>query len=255
MKNIFCLIALIFPGAAVLCQNISYDLSAIPDSIKKNADVIVQYENKVFTIRDIDEATLHIHTIFTVVNENGKDELDFHVFTSKYKTLEDADIKVYDAKGKLLSKHKKKEMTTQAMGEGLVEDGYVTYYTISAYNFPVTVDLEYEVKYKGTLLYPSYDILVPNQGVVESSFTARVASSLDLRYKEKNTTLKPDIKDDGKIKTYTWSVKNLTPIEYESGAVEFSERFPSVELAPNKFSFYGNNGDLSSWKNYGLWYL
>ena len=41
MKNISCLILFIALGAGSWCQTISYDLSAVPDSIKKNADVVV----------------------------------------------------------------------------------------------------------------------------------------------------------------------------------------------------------------------
>ena len=69
-------------------------------------------------------------------------------------------------------------MVTQAMGEGLVDDGYVTFYNISASNYPVTIDLKYELKFKGTLSYPSFDILTPGTGVVQSSFTAKVSVGL-----------------------------------------------------------------------------
>ena len=118
-------------------QTISYNLATIPDSIKKNAGVIMQYENKVFTLQDIDEAFLYVRRVYTVANEYGKDALDFYVSTSKFINLLDADLKVYDAMGKLISKHKKKEMMTQAMGEGLVDDGYVTYYSVNTSSFPV----------------------------------------------------------------------------------------------------------------------
>ena len=235
-------------------QTISYNLATIPDSIKKNAGVIMQYENKVFTIQDIDEAFLYVRRVYTVVNEYGKDALDFYVSTSKFVNLTDADLKVYDAMGKLISKHKKKEMMTQAMGEGLVDDGYVTYYSVNASSFPVTIDLEYQLKFKGTLMYPSYDILVPGKGVMQSSFTAKVPVGLDLRYKPKNIKLEPTVKEDGKTRTYTWEVRNLVPIEYEESAVSYENRYPSILLAPNKFKMDDYDGDMSSWKSFGNWY-
>ena len=235
-------------------QTISYNLATIPDSIKKNAGVIMQYENKVFTVQDIGEAFLHVRRVYTVANEDGKDALDFYVSTSKFINLLDADLKVYDAAGRLVSKHKKKEMMTQAMGEGLVDDGYVTYYSVNASSFPVTIDLEYQLKFKGTLIYPSYDILVPGKGVVHSSFTAKVPAGLDLRYKPKNIKLEPIIKEDGKTKSYTWEVKNVAPIAYEESAVSYENRYPSILLAPNKFKMDDYDGDMSSWKSFGYWY-
>jgi len=238
----------------VRSQTISYNLSAIPDSIKKDAKVIVQSENQIFTIEDINDATLYVHKIYTVVNEDGKDELDFFVTTSKFKSLSDAELKVYDANGKQISKHKKKEMTSHAMGEGLVDDGYVTFYTVNTSNYPVTIDLEYELKFKGTLFYPSFEILTPGTGVIQSSFAAKVPVGLDLRYKESNIKLSPAIKDDGKIKSYTWTVNNLAPFEYEEGAVSYENRYPSIVLAPNKFKMEDYEGDMTSWKSFGMWY-
>jgi len=255
MKKIRTVVAFyVLFGFGLKSQVVSYNLATIPDSIKKNAEVVVQFENKVFTIQDIDEATLYVRKIYTVVNEDGKDELDFFVATSKFKSLTDADLKVYDANGRLISKHKKKEMMTQAIGEGLVDDGYVTYYSVNTSNFPVTIDLEYELKFKGTLMYPAYDILVPGRGVVQSSFTAKVPLNLDLRHKAKNIKLSPIVKDDGKIKTYAWEVKNMAPFEYEENAVSFENRYPSIVLAPNKFKMDDYEGDMTSWKNFGMWY-
>src|SRR5258705_5384834 len=247
-------IGCIFIGFICNGQVISYNLATIPDSIKKGADVITQFENIVFTVEDIDDATYYVHTINTIVNEDGKDALDFHVFTSRFKRLGDAEIKLYDANGKLVSKYKKKDMMTHSMGEGLVDDGYVTYYSVSASVFPVTIEVEYEVKYKGTLMYPSYDILEPDKGVLQSSFTAKVPVLLGLRFKPKNINLSPAIKDDGKITSYTWEVKNLTPIEYEESAVSYENRYPSVLLAPNQFKMDEYEGDMTSWQNFGKWY-
>lgn len=254
MKNIICFILCIITTTALWSQNISYDLAAVPDSIKKNANVVIQFENQIFTVEDIDEAILHVRKIYTVANEDGKDALDFYVNTSKFRTLIDAELKVYDAAGRLISKHKKKEMLTQAMGEGLVDDGYVTYYSVNATNYPVTIDLEYELKYKGTLIYPSYQILLPGNGVMQSSFTAKVPAHLDLRHKPRNVRLSPLIKDDGKIKTYIWQASNLAPIKYEEGAVSFENRYPSILLAPNRFKMDDYEGDMTTWKNFGLWY-
>jgi len=239
---------------ALKAQLISYNLSAVPETVKKNASVVKQFEEYVFTVDDIDKASLSVHTISTVVNEDGKDALDFHVYTSKFISLDDAEIKVYDANGKQTAKYKKKEMITQAMGEGLIDDGYYTFYTVTTSNYPVTIELEYELKYKGTLFYPPYEILLPGEGVVQSSFTAKVPANLGLRYKPRNTDLVPDIKDDGKTKTCKWEVKNLSPFEYEEGAVSYENRYPSILLAPNRFKMDDYEGDMTSWKNFGYWY-
>lgn len=234
-------------------QNISYVLSSVAEPVKKNAHVVTRYENQVFEVVDLDRATLNVHRVETIIDAEGKGSLFFAEATDKYRTLDDVEIKVYDAFGKPAGKYRKKDMRTVASGEGLIEDGYMTYFEIPVQGYPVTVETKYELKFKGTLWYPRFWILEPGKGVEISSFTARVPKDQDLRFKEKNISLKPEVTEDAKSKIYKWTVTNLSPVENEEGAVSFESRFPAIQLAPNKFSQYGYTGDISTWKNFGMW--
>src|SRR5690606_11029940 len=126
-------------------------------------------------------------------------------------------------------------------------------FAVPVTNYPVTVEYKYELKFKGTLGYPTFQVLSPGEGVELSSFTAKVPKDLDLRYKEQNISLKPQVTEEGKYKIYKWTVSNMPPIEDEEGAVSAEFRFPAIRLAPNRISFYGYAGDVSSWKNFGAW--
>src|SRR4029079_3809084 len=134
----------------------SYNLSSVPEALKKNAAVVVQLDNTNVEVEDIDKATVKVQRIFTVVNEEGKDALLFHESCNKYRTLDDAEIKVYDQNGKQTDKYKQKEMQTQAFGEGLVEDGYHIFYQVPTSSYPVTVEFNYEIKLKSILWLPKY---------------------------------------------------------------------------------------------------
>jgi transglutaminase-like putative cysteine protease len=252
-KNLVIAAIMVLAASPVLAQNISYVLSSVSEPVKKNAHVITRYKNQVFEVTDLDKATLTIHDVTTVVDREGMHALRFGVHTSKERVLDEVEIKVYDAFGKQINKYRKKDMHTQAVGEGLIDDGFYTYFSIPAPSFPVTVETKYEIRFKGTLFYPTFHIISPGEGVEISSFTAKVPKDLDLRYKDKNISLKPEITEDAKSKMYKWTVTNLSPVADEEGAVSSEHRFPSVQLAPNKFSLYGSEGDISSWKNFGLW--
>lgn len=253
MKKCLQTIAATLLGCCVHAQVTSFDLSTVPEPVKKDANIIKRYEDIVFEVTDIDRASLKVHKFLTVKNEKGKRDLNFVAYTSKALSLDDASITVYDANGKQVNRYKKKDMRTVANGEGLIDDGFVTYFTVPVPSYPVTVEYEYEAKYKGILSFPSYNILTPGEGVEKSNFTARIPKDLDLRYKEKNIQLPPQISDEGQYKVYKWSVANLAPIKDEEGAVNYRSRYPSIELAPNHFSYYGYPGDFSSWKSYGEW--
>ena len=109
-----------------------------------------------------------------MLDAGGEDVLFFHEYSSAFRKLEDAEIKVYDAKGKFVNKYKLKEMHAESTGEGLVEDGKYYYFRVAAPSYPVTVQFDSEVKYKGTLNYPDYDIEDPEQSVEYSLYTASV---------------------------------------------------------------------------------
>jgi hypothetical protein len=230
-----------------------YNLDNVTQEVRNGADVIVHFENIEVEVESLDKVVIKSHKIYTVINEDGKSELLFHVYASKFISLEEAEIKVYDANGKQTGKYKKKDMRTIAMGEGLIEDGYEIYFPISVTSYPVTVDVKYEQRLKSTLFFPDYRFISPREGVVESSYTAKIPAEMSLRYKAKNTFIEPNISEDGKYKIYKWTIKNLAPIEYEPGSVAIRNRYPHILIVPNKFSHYGFNGDFSSWKNFGTW--
>ena len=242
---------LCFSIVTLKAQNTFLQLLTIPDSIKKNASVIKQYENIVFEVTDVDRATIEVQQVFTIMSEAGKNALVFNEYSSKFVALEDAEVKVYDLMGKVVNKYKKKDMNTVATGEGLIDDGFVTYFRVPVTSYPVTVEYNYKQRFKGTLFYPSFDIYTSGTSVVSSSFTAKVPKDLDLRYKEMNIQLKPEVKEEGKAKIYHWSVRNIPAVEYEEGAS--NNRYPKIILAPNRFSHYGYEGDLTSWKSFGIW--
>ena len=252
-KSIFLLLGISFITGTLVGQDIKYDVASIPDSLKKDVAIIKRYERKVFTVTDIDRATFKVHQVFTVLNSTGKDALIFREYGSKFVELTDAEIKVYDALGKQTNKFKKKDFYERAMGSGLMDDQKGYFYAVTPPSYPVTVEYIYEIKRKATLHYPDYDIIVPEQSVEFSTFTANVPVKYDLRFKEQNTNCKPIISEAQGVKTYTWTVRNLKAIEDEAGAVSSFSRFPCVILAPNKFKMDDFEGDMTTWKNLGLW--
>lgn len=242
----FCLFLL--PG-----RSQSYSAASIPEELKKNAAVVTLLNNTDVEVEDVDKAVIKTHKVFTVMNEEGKDALMFQQFCNKYISLEDAEIKMFDKNGKQMARYKKKELLNTAVGEGLIEDGYMTYYRLSTAAYPVTVEFNYEVKRKSTLTIPGFYFIHPKEAVVESNYSIKVPADINIRYKPKLTSLAPEVTAESKYKVYKWSVKNLPAIEDEDGSASDDSNFPHVEIAADQFSYYGNRGDQSSWKSLGAW--
>lgn len=232
-----------------------YDISLIPENIKKNANRVTREENILLEVSDIDRAVLTVHKVVTVLNEKGKTGLVFEMISDKFCSLSDVEIRVMDIRGKVSQKLKQRDVVSLPVGDGLIDDSKINYLTVNTGTYPVTVQFDYEIKFRGILSFPKYEILVPGEGVEKSTFTVKVKSDIGLRYKEKNIRLLPDSSSgDSRYKEYRWSVQNLSPIEYEEDAVSYESRYPSIWLAPNRFKLDDYEGDMSSWKSFGLWY-
>jgi Domain of Unknown Function with PDB structure (DUF3857)/Transglutaminase-like superfamily len=255
MKKIITTVGTFFLYARLFAQITGItNASAIPDSLKANAHSVKRSEQIVFDVKDIDEAKLTVYEVITALDAEGEKALNFFETSNSFRKLQAIDIVVYDAAGTIINKYKLKDLHVTASGQGLVEDGKDYFLKISAPSFPLTVQYQYEIKYKGTLNYPDYYIQEPEQSVQYSSYTASIPEDLKLRFKAKNISISPAITVPEKNQIYFWEVKNLRAIPYERGATKDAGNYPQVMIAPNKFSMDGNVGDLSSWKNFGSWY-
>lgn len=254
MKKI--LISILFYSVTPVCfsQKNIYDASTISDTLKKNAHSVKREEVINFEVKDIDQAILNVHQVVTVLDAEGEDVLMFSQPSDEFRKLQDAEIKVFDAQGKQINRYKMKEMKSIATGDGLVVDGKVYYFQVAAPSYPMTVQYDYQAKYKGTLNYPDYRIQKPEQSVESSSFTVSLPLNLDLKFKAQHIVLTPSVSNTNKNRIYSWQVKNLSSVSYEEGSVSYESSYPAILLSPNKFSMDGNEGDLSTWKTFGEWY-
>ena len=99
-----------------------YSLANVPDAIKGKADVITHLQDIVMDIESSDKVNYSVHKIFTVVNAEGRSALFFSLHSNKSSTLDEAEVKVYDVAGKQIARYKKKDMSTVAFGDGLIDD-------------------------------------------------------------------------------------------------------------------------------------
>lgn len=254
MKKFLSIIFLFIIAPACFSQTNIYDASTIPAALKENAHSVKREEKINFEVKDIDQARLSVHQVYTVLDAEGEDVLFFSQTSDQFSKLDDAEIKVYDAQGKPVNKYKMKEIKSQANGEGLVEDGKIYYFRVAAPSYPITVQYDYVIKYKGTINYPDYYIEQPEQSVAYSSYTLSIPSNLDVKFKAQNISLTPSINTVGKNKIYTWEAKDLPAVPYEEGEANYRNSYPAILLSPNKFSMDGNEGDLTTWKGLGTWY-
>lgn len=253
MRTLIITVFTSFAFFSVNAQNKSFDAATITEALKKDAYSVKREEKIEFVVKSMGKASLKIHKIVTILNENGKDELVFNAYSDQFHSIESVLIQVFDDKGATIKKYKRSDLSMQSDESALISDGKIYYLRVPVTTYPVTIQTDYELKFTGILTYPGYQLQVPEQSVENSVFIASVPADLDLRYKGRNTNIVPTVTNDEKMKTYTWSIKNLPALEYEEGSVSFENRYPNILLCPNKFEMDGYEGDMSTWQNYGKW--
>ena len=250
LLSLFLLTAIAFCSHAQL--NI-YAALTIPDSLRKDADVLIREENIKLSIKDKNTAKYEVHQVITILNEQAKRFLSFVQFSDKFHVLDDAEIKTFDLLGNKKNTYSKKEMTSLNYGEGLVPEGKVTYFNVNAASYPITLEFNYSIKFKGIFSLPGYDMQSPWQSVQYSVFEVEVPSDLGVRYKLLNTTNQPEITHTGGKDVYKWELKNLKAYKLEKHSGSAFSYEPTVLIGPNKFQLDDYDGDMTSWKNFGAW--
>jgi transglutaminase-like putative cysteine protease len=249
----FCL--LLFGLVAKAQQN--YDASLIPKELLPYARVVIRDKEESVQVNDLDNTIYHVKEAITVLNKNGDNIAHIVVDHDKSTIIKYIKGSVYNAFGKQIGKFSESDFDDVSAGHdfSLFEDVRIKHYLPSVTEYPYTIVYEYEQRLKQSLELPQWEP-VSNFGVAveKSSFTFICRPDFNIRYKENNFTGKVDInKNSSGMKTYTWRADNLKAIKNEPFSPYYKNYMTSVEIAPEKFSFYGISGSYTNWNELGKW--
>ena len=117
--------------------------------------------------------------------------------------------------------------------------------------YPYTVEYKYTVDLKQTFFIPTW--AVDNINISYEQTECKVITPLDykLNYKEYNITNPASISNNGKEKTYIWSIKNLLANRDEDYSDYTKPNIPLIRFSSDNFVFKGTTGSLKSWKEFG----
>jgi transglutaminase-like putative cysteine protease len=230
----------------------SYDASLIPDSLKTEADEVIRDEQLSLVVSTPAKATFKFHEVFTVLDERGRAALMFATYATSFVKLDNAEINVYDAKGALIQHIRQKQMAQSGYGEGLIEDGMATYYSVTAPSWPITVEIDYTQTYKGLSSYPDFYLSNTRKAIQNARYTLTAPKAMKIRYQDHLLRLEPQITDAGPDnRTYTWKVSGVRAVHMETNAP--SDAVPREYIAPTTFELGGLAGDMSTWTSFGKW--
>ena len=235
-------------------QKFEYSILAIPDSMRKNASVVLREEYIKLSVKNSSSAKYEVHDVLTVLNEQGAEYLSFNQYSDKFHALDDAEIIVYDIFGNKIKTYFQKSLNTINYGDGLVPEGKYTYFNINAPSYPLTVEINFTLKFKGILGLPGFIFQPALQSVQHAVFEVEAPAEQGIRYKLLNTERRPVKTIEGDKELYRWEINNLTAYLPEKHCGSSSNYVPSVFIGPVKFRLDDYEGDMTSWKNFGTWF-
>ncbi len=251
MKKILLFLLLSAP-AALFAQ--LYNVLQIPDSLKKNANVVVRYDERVMEIKSPGKATIKERHTYTVLNEAGARYGNYSSYYDRFTSINYITCTLYDPFGKELKKVKKKEMQDVSGDDdmSLMVDTRYKMHNFYYRSYPYTVDFEEEDDVDGVLDFADWVPLpAPSMSVQYSKYVIIAPKDYEVRYRSYNCAVQPVITESGNKKTYTWEIKNLPPVATESNAPFFRELVPTVAFAPSDFEAEGYKGNMATWTNFG----
>lgn len=248
------LIAVLFTGFFADANDIKYPVSAIPENLKKNANVVKRMEDIQFQIFNTGETVLHRKYALTILNENGDDDAVFMEYYDKLRKITSIEGALYDAEGNQIKKMKSKEvMDVSAVNDNnLMDDNRRKVFQFYYKSYPYTVEFEEEIKFNNTLFFPTWLPMEDEHFAVEqSAYTIICPANYNVRYRAFNYKEDPLVSTEKDKKTMKWEVKNLSGVVRPYASPPLYERTTMVFFAPSDFEIEDYKGDMSTWQEFG----
>ncbi|NCD69231.1 DUF3857 domain-containing protein [Mucilaginibacter agri] len=232
-----------------------YKASTIPDSLKENANAVLRYSSDEIVVKSSGKATYSRYHLITVLNDKADDEaLLVLPYERKYNSVESIEMNIYDANGKLIKKYRKGDMYDRSAVSDMTivtDDRYLAIkHNIASY--PATIEVNYEYDMSSFINLPSWDIQDSETAVQTAYCKVSVNPALGFRYSAKNVNLPVDKKAEGELETYSWQAKNIKAEKPEDDVPGWRTH-KAISFATNQFNFFGRQGDISTWLNFGKW--
>jgi len=257
LVNIYLWVVLGAIANQAMAEDVKFPVSAISDSLKKNANMVYREDRLEFTILSRSRAVQHAYVAITIMNSKGKRAAQQAVFYSKMISVNMIEGAIYDAMGNRVRKLKSADIADRsASGSSVYQDYRVKAIDLSYSTYPYTIELETEIEYKYLFHTPTWFVVPGEKIAVEKSFfKLEFVPDAKPRYQLHNTELQPQTgKKDGR-EFYAWTFSNITAMEAEPFGPSISEITPKIETAPGMFIYDEYKGDMNTWAGFGQWIL
>ena len=243
---------------ASLYYSQSYPVSEIAENLKKNASAVIRNESTVVEINKIDEIVYKNLSVITILNKDAISYSIPKIFYEKGDVISNVKVTIFDDKGakkKSISKSDFSDMAANSQGT-FYSDNRVMALQYTPTSFPYTVEFSYEQKDQNTVFIPDFTPFDSyNISLQKSSFKIINKSGINLRSKTYDSPFQyatVQVQDNGNERLYTY--QNIPAIDNAELVPNPQKILPKVSFSLDQFNLVGKKGNITSWKDFGLWY-
>lgn len=249
----FLLTICILAGTTTSGQN--YPVSDIPDTILIGATIVVREYDRHFEMRSVNSAIETVRQVYTIFNRQGEDLASLDVGYDKDSKVRINQIVLFDRTGKKIKNVKQSDITDSPSFSDfeLYSGEREITYDPSYPDYPYTVEYDYDINNENLI---SFGIWIPQNAYKLAVQNATLSIEYPDRFKinRKEMNISPAVKGHVKDKvTESWSIKNLSALEYEPFSSSVVDMIPSVYLMPSNLLYDKYSGNSDDWKKYGEW--
>jgi len=249
------LVFLLVLPTILFSQNPNYRVSAIDESLLKNANAVVRLDQINITVEKRDYMVISSKRVVTVFNKEGEKFIHAQAPYDKNDRILQLEARVFDKMGNEIKKFKERDFLDQSAvsGGNLYSDSRIKLLRYTPTSYPYTVEFKREIGSINTAFLPNWYFLDGYKVSVEKSiYTLKVLPDIKLRYKTQHFE-EFDVKESVVGQAYTFTARDIPVIKPENLSPSFSEIAPFVKCALEKFHLEGVDGEAKNWKEFGKW--
>lgn len=236
----------------------AYPASLISEPLKKNASAVIRNEQTTVEINKIDEIVYKNFSAVTVLNKDAVPFASPKIFYEKGDVISDVKVTIYDEKGSKIKSFSKSDFSDVASNSQgtFYSDSRAMFLSYTPTSFPYTVEFSYEQKDRNTVFIPDFTPFSNyNLSLEKSSFKIINKSGINLRSKVYESPYQYAVaKSSGSGNELTYQFENIPAINDEELVPHPAKILPKISFSLDQFSLVGRKGDITSWKDFGLWY-
>lgn len=230
------------------------EISMVPDSILSQANsVILEHQE---TLEVLNKSLLKRKVVSTIlITKENTIGHTIYIPYDKNAKIDDIEISILSPNGKKRKTIKKKDMIDQSLVDNvtLATDVRVLIYKVLERELPTLVNIKYSKTTKESFTIESYiPVKSDNTSILSSNFTViNYDTTNQLRFST-NPWGKAIEETTNTYKKYSFQLKNISAERLK----KLEERNISILITPilENFQMDGISGNLSSWRNLGLWF-